>query len=61
MKNLITFILLLNFQSTLAEEKKATLGKEKKRIIYKYKKYQKFDFENLVIDGDTGLPDSLSY
>ncbi len=32
----------------------------KEKIIYKYRKYQKFDFEDLVIDGDTGLPDALS-
>ncbi len=30
------------------------------RIIYKYKKYQKFDFEDLVIEGETGSPGDLS-
>ncbi|MDD0852427.1 hypothetical protein HBN50_04925 [Halobacteriovorax sp. GB3] len=33
-------------------------GKEK--IIYKYKKFESFDFENIVIEGETGAPDSLS-
>jgi hypothetical protein len=30
------------------------------KIIYKYKKYQKFDFEDLVIEGETGSPGDLS-
>lgn len=32
----------------------------KVQTVYKYRKYQKFDFDDLVIDGGTGLPDSLS-
>jgi len=35
-------------------------GAEKKKIIYRYKKYEKFDFENLVIEGETGGPGDLS-
>ena len=30
------------------------------KIIYKYKKYEKFDFEDLVIEGETGGPGDLS-
>lgn len=30
------------------------------KIIYKYKKYQKFDFEDLVIEGASGSPGDLS-
>lgn len=30
------------------------------KVIYKYKKYQKFDFEDLVIEGETGSPGDLS-
>ena len=26
----------------------------KGKVIYKYKKYQKFDFEDLVVEGDSG-------
>ena len=33
---------------------------KKNRIIYKYKKYQKFDFEDLVIQGETGSPGDIS-
>lgn len=31
-----------------------------KKIVYRYKKYQKFDFEDLVIEGETGGPGDLS-
>lgn len=30
------------------------------KIVYKYKKYQKFDFEDLVIEGEVGAPGDLS-
>ncbi len=30
------------------------------KVIYKYKKYQKFDFEDLVVEGDSGSPGDLS-
>ncbi|MBL7664571.1 MAG: hypothetical protein JNM93_05515, partial [Bacteriovoracaceae bacterium] len=32
----------------------------KKNVIYKYKKYEKFDFENMQIDGDASSPGDLS-
>lgn len=32
---------------------------KKEKIIYKYKKYQKFDFEDLTIEGETGAPPDL--
>lgn len=33
---------------------------KKNRIRYRYKKYQKFDFEDMVIEGETGSPGDLS-
>lgn len=30
------------------------------KIIYKYKKFEKFDFEDIVIEGETGGPGDLS-
>ncbi len=55
MKKYIAFIILLS--SAWAQE----MGSYKKgRTIYKYRKYQKFDFENLTIDGERGLPEALS-
>jgi len=32
----------------------------KQRIVYKYKKYEKFDFDEIGIEGDTGSPGDLS-
>ncbi len=48
------FILLMAFTSVRAQES------NKKNIIYRYKKYEKFDFEDLVIEGETGSPGDLS-
>lgn len=31
-----------------------------KKVVYRYKKYEKFDFEDLVIEGETGGPGDLS-
>ena len=30
------------------------------KTIYKYKKYEKFDFEDMVIEGEIGSPGDLS-
>jgi len=39
-------------------------GKEQmvngKKVIYTYKQYEKFDFDDLNIEGDTGAPSDLS-
>ena len=35
-------------------------GKNKGKTVYKYKKYQKFDFEDLVLEGDSGIPGDIS-
>jgi hypothetical protein len=51
----ILFLVSIIFSSTHVVAQK---GKQK--IIYKYKKYEKFDFEDLVIEGETGNPGDLS-
>ena len=33
---------------------------EKKKVVYKYKKYQKFDFDSFSIKGEEGSPGDLS-
>lgn len=35
-------------------------GKAKKKVIYKYKKYEKFEMDDLDIEGDTSNPGDLS-
>ena len=37
-----------------------TVGEGGEQIVYRYKKFQKFDFEDLVIEGETGNPGDLS-
>ena len=56
MKNLFLIVLIsipLGFLSTNAKEGGG-------KIIYKYKKYEKFDFEDMVIEGEIGAPGDLS-
>lgn len=58
MKTLVTLILAFFTAISFAQGTKVLEGEP--RIIYKYKKYQKFDFEDLVIEGETGSPGDLS-
>ena len=32
----------------------------KEKVIYKYRKYEKFDFEEITVQGETGNPGDLS-
>lgn len=56
MKLLIIFSIFIIGNSVGAKE----LQGSKVNVIYKYTKYQKFDFEDLVIEGETGSPGDLS-
>ena len=40
------------------EGKETTVGN--KKVIYTYKQFEKFDFDDLNIEGDTGNPGDLS-
>ncbi len=37
-----------------------SIAKDKVKIIYKYEKYQKFDFEDMFVEGGTDSPGDLS-
>ena len=54
MKVLILIATFISFTFTVHAQSK------KGRIIYKYKEYEKFDFEDMVIDGEIGSPGDLS-
>lgn len=58
---LLTAMILASF-STFAQDN--VEGKEQmingKKVIYTYKQYEKFDFDDLNIEGDTGAPSDLS-
>ena len=51
MRALILILCLFSF---------GAFAKKKERIIYKYKKYQKFDFDDLLIEGESGEPGDLT-
>ena len=34
--------------------------KAKEKIVYKYKKYEKFNLEDISVDGETGNPGDIS-
>jgi hypothetical protein len=53
-------ILLSLFISSTCFAQSGEMIDKKNRIKYRYKKYQKFDFENLAIEGETGSPGDLS-
>lgn len=41
-----------------SESKEVMIGK--KKVVYVYKQYEKIDFNDLDIQGDTGFPNDLS-
>lgn len=47
---LLTILFVLNSYSK----------ESKNKIVYKYKQYEKFDFEDMLIEGDSGGPGDLS-
>lgn len=52
MKTLMVLLLMLPMIG-LTQDKKG-------KVTYKYKKYEKFDFDDLVIEGEIGSPGDLS-
>lgn len=59
MKYLI-FTLLLAVLSTSVYAQKAKTAAPAKKVIYTYKKYEKFDFDDLNIEGDTSSYGEIS-
>lgn len=35
-------------------------AQEKKKVIYEYKKFEKFDFQEIGVEGESGAPGDLS-
>lgn len=63
MKNLLIFSLLCLTQNIFAQDdnvdgKETTVGN--KKVVYVYKQFEKFDFDDLNIEGDSGTPGDLS-
>lgn len=63
-KIILVFLVFSIFNNLLAEEKsvrevkEATVGN--KKIIYTYKQFEKFDFDDLNIEGASGAPNDIS-
>lgn len=58
---MIKKLLLISFLGLIVAKSEAQdIPSAVPKVIYKYKKYQKFDFEDLVIEGETGSPGDLS-
>lgn len=59
-----TLIALLLFTSVAHAQQDFADGQETrvggKKVIYSYKQYEKFDFDDLNIEGDTGSPNDIS-
>lgn len=53
MKNTILIIMLMTSVSILAKKRKS-------KVIYKYKKFESFDFENISVEGDSSTPGDIS-
>ena len=53
MKSVFAIIFCLLALNVRAEEKK-------KKIIYEYKKFEKFDFQEIGVEGESGSPGDLS-
>ncbi|HXH29948.1 MAG TPA: hypothetical protein VNJ01_03980 [Bacteriovoracaceae bacterium] len=51
MKTAIIFLILITGHSALAQEKK---------IRYEYKKFEKFDFDEIGVEGEAGSPGDIS-
>jgi hypothetical protein len=53
---ILILFLFLSF-NIFAEDGKKT---SEKKVIYKYKQYEKFDFDDLSVEGEDGSPGDLS-
>lgn len=47
-----------NNEQAVVDGKEKTVGN--KKVVYSYKQFEKFDFDDLNIEGDTGTPGDLS-
>ena len=57
MKILICLLLLINFAEAQTRKQKVPSNP---KVIYKYKTNEKFDFEDIAIEGDSSSPGDLS-
>ena len=54
MKHIIVSCILMVFSFSVAAKKN-----RKERIIYEYKKYEKFDMDEITVEGEGGIPGDI--
>ncbi len=57
---ILKYFLIVSWWSLLLDQSFAKSTSNQGKIIYKYKDYEKFDFDDLVIEGDSTSPGDLS-
>lgn len=60
MKYFYLIIVLFSLNVFAEEEHPAVQGNTDKKVIYKYKQYEKFDFDDMSVEGEDGAPGDLS-
>jgi hypothetical protein len=56
MKILLIILILISSFGLMAKDDKA----DTRKVVYTYKQFEKFDFDDLNIEGDAGAPNDLS-
>ncbi len=66
MMRIIAILLVLTFSVSVLHARRGSGNKKghtktkKKVTIYKYKKYERFDFEDMMVEGESGVPGDLT-
>lgn len=60
MKMTLTLLALSFSLASLAQDELPQSDGKGKKVIYTYKQYEKFDFDDLNIEGDSGAPSDIS-
>lgn len=62
MKILSLLIIFISLNVVAEDEKSGTpaASNSDRKVIYKYKQYEKFDFDDMSVEGDDGAPGDLS-
>lgn len=60
MKFGLIFLLIFSISNSFAQDEISIDPKTGKKVIYTYKDNEKLDFDEITIEGDSGLPSDLS-
>lgn len=54
------YLIFILFVTTAIAQEPESKTKDGKKVIYKYKQFEKFDFDDLSVEGEDGSPGDLS-